>query len=448
MKEKVFVGGLFTLELLFFVALSFLFGITDVALRLGLIWFIILFLFKHYNLHSTLIWNEIEMLIKAYLIFILIAAIIFYPNFALIIKIAIVGILGSAFSLLVNRMLRIVFRNTFARKTLIIGTGADAYHIYKVANRNRFALTKVVGFIKVPGTEVSNELAKNKDIKVYSYNRLEIVIEKNNVDQIAIAIPDASHELLDLISRDIYGKAKYIKVVPRVNFTMALNSYINDFDGVLMISTSRGIMNRFDRFLKRCVDICAGIVGCLLLVPLTIYVKHANKKSGDTNPIIFTQERIGKYGKPIKIYKYRSMIPNAEQVLEELMANDPAIREEYLTNKKIVNDPRITKVGAFLRRTSLDEFPQFINVLKGEMSLVGPRPYLPREKNDMDIYYESIIQCKPGITGMWQANGRSDVGFIDRCKLDDFYYKNYSIKLDLILVYKTIRGVIHGKGAM
>lgn len=448
MKEKVFVCGLFTLELLFFVALSFLFGITDVALRLGLIWFIILFIFKHYNLHSTLIWNEIEMLIKAFLIFVLISVIIFYPNYILILKIGIIGILWSVFSLLVNRALRITFRNTFARKTLIIGTGADAYHIYKVANRNRFALTKVVGFIKVQGTEVSSELARNKDIKVYSYNRLERVIEKYNVDQIAIAIPDASHELLDLISRDVYGKAKYIKVVPRVNFTMAINSYINDFDGVLMISTSRGIMNKFDRFLKRCVDICAGIVGCLILIPLTIYVKVKNNKNGDTDPIFFTQERIGKHGKPIKIYKYRSMIPNAEQVLEELMANDPAIREEYLTNKKIVNDPRITEVGAFLRRTSLDEFPQFINVIKGEMSLVGPRPYLLREIEDMDIYYESIIQCKPGITGMWQANGRSDVGFVDRLKLDDFYYKNYSFKLDLILVYKTIKGVIHGKGAM
>lgn len=448
MKEKVFVCGLFTLELLFFMVCSFLFGITEVALRVGLIWFIILFIFKHYSLHSTLIWNEIEMLIKSYITFILICIIIYYPQFMLLLKIAIIGMLGSIFSLLVNRTLRIIYRDKISRKTLIIGTGADAYHIYKVANKNRFALTKVVGFIKVSGTEISKELAKNEDINVYSYNQLEKVIKKFKVDQIAIAIPDASHELLDLISRDVYGKAKYIKVVPRVNFTMALNSYINDFDGVLMISTSRGIMNSIDRFLKRCVDICAGIVGCLILIPLTIYVKITNNKNGDHDPIFFTQERIGIHGKPIKIYKYRSMIPNAEQVLEELMANDPAIREEYLTNKKLVNDPRITKVGNFLRRTSLDEFPQFINVLKGEMSLVGPRPYLPREKEDMDIYYESIIQCKPGITGMWQANGRSDVGFDDRLKLDDFYYKNYSFKLDLILVYKTIRGVIYGKGAM
>ena len=229
---------------------------------------------------------------------------------------------------------------------------------------------------------------------------------------------------------------------------MTFNSKINDFDGTLLISTSSGTMGKIASFLKRCVDICAGLAGCLLLIPLTLYVKYKNKKTGDNDPVFFTQERIGKDGKPIKIYKYRSMIPNAEQVLEELMENDPLIKEEYLTNKKLVNDPRITEAGKFLRKTSLDEFPQFINVLKGEMSFVGPRPYLPREKEDMDIYYDSIIKCKPGITGMWQANGRSDVGFIDRCKLDDFYYRNWSIGLDMIIIYKTVKSVLYGKGAL
>ena len=215
-----------------------------------------------------------------------------------------------------------------------------------------------------------------------------------------------------------------------------------------MISTSRGKLGVFGKALKRIIDICVGICGCLLLIPLTIYVSRKNKKNGDTDPTFFKQKRIGENGKDIYIYKYRSMIPDAEKVLEDLMEKDPAIKEEYLTNKKLVNDPRITEVGHFLRKTSLDEFPQFINVLKGDMSLVGPRPYLLREKDDMDIYYNSIIRCKPGITGMWQANGRSDVGFIDRCKLDDYYYRNWSLGLDIIIIYKTIKSVIYGKGAL
>ena len=130
------------------------------------------------------------------------------------------------------------------------------------------------------------------------------------------------------------------------------------------------------------------------------------------------------------------------------MEKDPKIKEEYLTNKKLVNDPRITPVGKFLRKTSLDEWPQFINVLLGEMSLIGPRPYLPREKQDMGQYYNSIIKCKPGVTGMWQANGRSDVEFNYRCKLDDYYYHNWSIWLDFTIIYKTIKGVVYGKGSL
>ena len=179
------------------------------------------------------------------------------------------------------------------------------------------------------------------------------------------------------------------------------------------------------------MDILAGLVGCLLLIPLTIYVKYKSVKSGDHDSIFFSQDRIGKDGSTIRYPKYRSMVPNAEQVLEELMAQDENIKKEYLTNKKLVNDPRITKIGDKLRKTSLDEFPQFINVLKGDMSLVGPRPYLFREIDDMGIYYESVIACKPGITGMWQANGRSDVCFDERLKLDDYYYKNWSTWLNI-----------------
>ena len=139
------------------------------------------------------------------------------------------------------------------------------------------------------------------------------------------------------------------------------------------------------------------------------------------------------------------MVENAEAKLEELMRTDPAIREEYLTNKKLVNDPRITKAGKFLRRTSLDEFPQFINVIKGEMSLIGPRPYLPREKEDMGDFYHTIIQMKPGLTGMWQTHGRSDTDFVTRLSLDDYYFRNYSLWLDITILIRTVKTILGGK---
>lgn len=142
------------------------------------------------------------------------------------------------------------------------------------------------------------------------------------------------------------------------------------------------------------------------------------------------------------------MIPNAEKVLEELMAKDPAIREEYEKNKKLQHDPRITKAGKFLREKSLDEFPQFINVLKGDMSLIGPRPYLPREVKDMGDYYDAIVSSAPGITGMWQTHGRSAVSFEQRLQLDEFYFRNWSLWLDLTLLVKTIQNMFYGDNAV
>ncbi len=200
-------------------------------------------------------------------------------------------------------------------------------------------------------------------------------------------------------------------------------------------------------FGKRTFDIGVGMVGTMLLLPVMAGVKLANLKNGDTAPILFRQERIGKDGNPIHIYKIRSMVPNAEQVLENLMNEDPAIKKEYEKNKKLENDPRVTKVGAFIRKTSLDEFGQFVNVLKGEMSIVGPRPYLPREQKDMGRYYQDVIKCKPGITGLWQVEGRSDIGFKNRCRLDKFYNDHKGMGFDTKIFLKTFTSVLKSRGA-
>lgn len=448
MKENIFALCLIGIETVFFYLLYFF---MDLPLcfyaQLCLLWIIIMFVGGHYRIQSTLVWDEIRSDLKAFVYFVLISIVFAYPKTNFYLRILGVGFFMSIFAIFINRMIRILFRQWLARQTLIIGTGAEAYRVGRIANNNRFALTNVLGFVKVDES-MDNELKENLQYKIYDYYELNDLLDNNSIDQVIIALPGASQAEIDVITRQLFDKVQYVKVLPQLNFTMTFNSKIDDFDGELLISTSRGRLGVFGKALKRIIDICAGICGCLLLIPLTIYVSRKNKKNGDTDPIFFKQKRIGENGQDIYIYKYRSMIPDAEKVLEDLMEKDPAIKEEYLTNKKLVNDPRITEVGHFLRRTSLDEFPQFINVLKGDMSLVGPRPYLPREKDDMDIYYNSIIRCKPGITGMWQANGRSDVGFIDRCKLDDYYYRNWSIGLDMIIIYKTIKSVIYGKGAL
>ena len=291
-------------------------------------------------------------------------------------------------------------------------------------------------------------LKSGTNFKIFESVEIEKVLEKEDIEQVIIAIPHVSKEEINQLMLRLYNRVKVIKYVPNVNVTMTFNSKIQDFDGILLISTAQGTLGFVGRLIKRIIDIVAALFGIVLLAPIALYVRHKNRKNGDYDSIIFKQDRIGLNGKPIKIYKFRTMIPNAEQVLEELMEKDPEIKKEYLTNKKLQNDPRITEAGHFLRKSSLDEFPQFINVLKGEMSLVGPRPYLFREKEDMGIYYDSVIHCKPGFTGMWQANGRSDVGFEDRCKLDDYYYKNWTLSLDMIIIYKTVKSVLYGKGAL
>lgn len=202
-----------------------------------------------------------------------------------------------------------------------------------------------------------------------------------------------------------------------------------------------------EKVIKRFVDFIGGLVGTIMLVPITAVVFVANKISHEDGPIFYTQERIGKDGKIFKMYKFRSMVVGADEKLFEYLKNNEEARKEYKKYKKLKNDPRITKMGKFLRKTSLDEFPQFINVLKGDMSLVGPRPYLPREKDDMGRLYDKITLVKPGITGMWQVSGRSELTFKERLDMDVKYYYNWSLKTDVKLLLNTVKKVINRDGA-
>ena len=231
----------------------------------------------------------------------------------------------------------------------------------------------------------------------------------------------------------------------------------NDILSYDEIETSALIPKKFDRskiilkiegILKRMLDIFGGICGVVMLIPLTICIWIANKLSKDNGPIFYAQERIGKNGKIFKMYKYRSMVVGADEKLKEYLENNVRAREEYKKFKKLKNDPRVTKIGKFIRKTSLDEFPQFINVLKGEMSLVGPRPYLPREKEEINGFFKYITSCKPGITGLWQTRGRSNTTFTDRLTMDMEYYYNHELKMDIKMIYKTVRNVVKKEGAI
>lgn len=203
-----------------------------------------------------------------------------------------------------------------------------------------------------------------------------------------------------------------------------------------------------EKILKRLIDIFGGIVGTIVLIPLTIGIAIANLICKDNGPIFYSQYRMGKNGKLFKMYKYRSMVVGADEKLKKYLEENEEARKEYKKYKKLKHDTRVTKVGEFIRKTSLDEFPQFINVLKGDMSLVGPRPYLEREKEDMNGYYKYITTCKPGLTGLWQISGRSDVDFATRIDLDMQYYYNHSLKGDIKILFKTAMKLVKREGAL
>ena len=202
-------------------------------------------------------------------------------------------------------------------------------------------------------------------------------------------------------------------------------------------------------FIKRLFDIIAGIVGVIILIPLTIIIYIIRKilKEND-GPIFYEQLRIGKDGKYFRLFKYRTMVVGAEKVLEEYLQKNSKAKKEYEESHKLKDDPRVTKIGKILRQTSLDEMPQLLNVLRGDMSIIGPRPYLPNEKDDMGTYYDKIIKCKPGITGLWQVSGRSKTSFKQRLKIESTYIDSMSLKTDIKILIKTIGTVLKKDGAV
>ncbi|CCZ89068.1 galactose-1-phosphate transferase [Coprobacillus sp. CAG:605] len=197
---------------------------------------------------------------------------------------------------------------------------------------------------------------------------------------------------------------------------------------------------------KRLFDILIALIGCLFLLPVILIVKISYLLHKDFDSIFFRQKRIGKNGKEFNLYKFRSMVPNADEVLKELL-KDPKYKEEWDLNQKFEHDPRITSMGNILRKTSLDELPQFINILIGDMSLIGPRPLVPGELDSHNGNHELYESVRPGISGWWAANGRSATTYERRLELEYYYVQHCSLILDIRCVFRTIKAVIFKTGA-
>ena len=218
-----------------------------------------------------------------------------------------------------------------------------------------------------------------------------------------------------------------------------------DIEKTKVLSFSKIRKNTY-LFTKRLFDIICSIIGLILLIPVTWIVKICYVLTGDFKTVFYAQKRIGKDGKIIYLYKFRTMVPNAGEVLKELL-KDPKYKKEWDENQKFHSDPRITKIGKLLRKSSLDELPQFVNVFKGEMSLIGPRPLVIGELDAHNGNHEIYESVRPGITGWWACSGRSNTDYDERLKLEYYYVHNQSLLLDIKCVFKTIGAVLFSKGA-
>lgn len=208
------------------------------------------------------------------------------------------------------------------------------------------------------------------------------------------------------------------------------------------------LLNKINLFVKRLIDIIGAIVGLIILIPITIIIAILNFINKENGPLFYSHLRIGKNGKYFKMYKFRTMVVDADKKLAKLLEQDEILKKEWQENRKLKNDPRITKIGEFLRKTSLDEFPQFLNVLKGDMSLVGPRAVVKGEIEKFGMYKRDILSVKPGITGYWAANGRSDTSYQERVHMEYKYVDNFSIWMDIKILLKTVISVVKKEGAV
>lgn len=197
-------------------------------------------------------------------------------------------------------------------------------------------------------------------------------------------------------------------------------------------------------FVKRVFDIVCSLIGLIVLSPVFIILSILIKTTSE-GPAFFAHKRVGKGGKTIKIYKFRSMVTNAEELIKQFT---PEQKAEYEKNFKLENDPRVTKVGKFMRKTSLDELPQLINILKGDISVVGPRPVMDVETKIYGNYRNMLLSVKPGLTGFWAANGRSSTTYTRRRAMEIYYVKNRSVLLDLKIIFKTFISVFKRVGAV
>ena len=329
---------------------------------------------------------------------------------------------------------------------LIVGAGKSADAAIREMKNTPGLAYFPIGFLE------DNDHPESAYVKYFpilgGFKDLEKMVGNTGVRDILIAAPGLSQEDLSALIYRAQTVAENVSVIPNlVGVPMSNVEAASFFDEkIMMLRIKNNLAKPVNQVFKRIFDVVLTVVGGICISPILLaiafWVYHDSP-----GPVIFKHRRIGKDGKEFECYKFRSMVANSQEVLERLLATDPAAKEEWDREFKLKNDPRITKSGEFLRKTSLDELPQLMNVLKGEMSLVGPRPIVKKEIEKYGDYIKEYYMVLPGITGMWQTSGRSDIDYPERVRMDSWYVHNWSVWLDIVLIWRTFGAVLKQKGA-
>lgn len=347
----------------------------------------------------------------------------------------------------------------WSRPTVIVGIGRNAQDIAAVL-ANELELGLHVAVFLVPPSSWAHTFNK-KDIKIPKYitvNGRPIPVRKlgRKPEETLLAL-GAPHMIIALetvdhweVSKLLLGKklpysslsiAPSIRGLPLIGMEM-LQFFKHD---VMLLRIQNNLNRNIPQIVKRAFDLIVALVLLVLLSPLFLFVMVAIRLSGPN--VFFGHSRLGKNGRTFKCYKFRTMVPNAQAALEKVLEEDPEARAEWSRDFKLRNDPRVTPIGRFLRKTSLDELPQLWNVIRGEMSLVGPRPIIQEELDRYESKKEFFLEAKPGMTGLWQISGRNDATYEERVQLDSWYARNWQLWYDIVILLKTIQVVFGKKGA-
>jgi Undecaprenyl-phosphate galactose phosphotransferase WbaP len=334
-------------------------------------------------------------------------------------------------------------RKWFAQPAVILGGGPVAASVIETLRQNpELALRPVAAFDDNPVRQRS----VNGVPVAGGLNRASFFCQSMGIDCAIITMPGISREALLKIVRSTRFAFSKLLLVPDLQGISSLWVKTRDLGGILGIEIRDNLLMPEALFLKRMLDLTLMALAMPILLPVCLGLSLLVKLSS-AGPVFYSQERIGKNGKAIQVLKFRTMLKNADAVLQKHLEKNPRLWEEWQEDYKLKHDPRITWIGRFLRRSSLDELPQLWNVARGEMSLVGPRPIVEAEIGKFGESWDSYTRVLPGITGLWQVSGRSNLTYDERVQLNEYYGRNWSVWLDLYILFKTIRVVCTLDGA-